>query len=228
MGTVVAMIEFTLAKEGPVAIATMASGENRLGTAAVESWNAMLDGLEADPEVTSLVVTGVDRYWSTGLDLHEVADMSDGQVASFMASVDRLLGRILTLPMVTIAALNGHTYAAGALLALAHDFRVMRGDKGFFCLPSVDVGIPFSVGMSALIVAKLPQPIAHDLVVSCRRIGGVEAERTGVVNHSATEAEVLPMARDMAHSHSGKDAATLTAVKRRLYPLAADLLAPER
>ena len=220
------MIEFTLTREGPVAIATMTSGENRLGTAAVGSWNAMLDELERDSEVSSVVVTGVDRHWSTGLDLHEVADMSERELASFMCSVDLLLGRILTLPLVTIAALNGHAYAAGALLALAHDVRVMREDKGFFCLPSVDVGIPFSAGMSALIVAKVPQPIAHDLVVSCRRIGGAEAERTGVVNHSYPEAEVLPMARDIAHSHSGKDAATLATVKRRLYPVAADLLSP--
>lgn len=219
------MIEFTLTREGPIVIATMTSGENRLGTAAISSWNAMLDEIEADPEVSSVVVTGVDRHWSTGLDLHEVADMSEPELASFMRSVDLLLGRILTLPLVTVAALNGHTYAAGALLALAHDVRVMREDKGFFCLPSVDVGIPFSAGMSALIVAKLPQPIAHDLVVSCRRIGGTEAERTGVVTHAYPEAEVLPMARDIAHSHSGKDAATLTTVKRRLYPVAADLLA---
>ena len=219
------MIEFTLTREGPIAIATMTSGENRLGTAAISSWNTMLDEIEADPEVSSVVVTGVDRHWSTGLDLHEVADMSEPELASFMRSVDLLLGRILTLPLVTVAALNGHTYAAGALLALAHDVRVMREDKGFFCLPSVDVGIPFSAGMSALIVAKLPQPIAHDLVVSCRRIGGTEAERTGVVTHAYPEAEVLPMARDIAHSHSGKDAATLTTVKRRLYPVAADLLA---
>jgi enoyl-CoA hydratase/carnithine racemase len=219
------MIEFTLTREGPIVIATMTSGENRLGTAAISSWNAMLDEIEADPEVSSVVVTGVDRHWSTGLDLHEVADMSEPELASFMRSVDLLLGRILTLPLVTVAALNGHTYAAGALLALAHDVRVMREDKGFFCLPSVDVGIPFSAGMSALIVAKVPQPIAHDLVVSCRRIGGAEAERTGVVTHACPEAEVLPMARDIAHSHSGKDAATLTTVKRRLYPVAADLLA---
>ncbi len=219
------MIEFTLTREGPIVIATMTSGENRLGTAAISSWNTMLDEIEADPEVSSVVVTGVDRHWSTGLDLHEVADMSEPELASFMRSVDLLLGRILTLPLVTVAALNGHTYAAGALLALAHDVRVMREDKGFFCLPSVDVGIPFSAGMSALIVAKLPQPIAHDLVVSCRRIGGTEAERTGVVTHAYPEAEVLPMARDIAHSHSGKDAATLTTVKRRLYPVAADLLA---
>jgi hypothetical protein len=34
--------------------------------------------------------------------------------------------RMLTFPMITVAALNGHVFAAGAMFALAHDYRVMR------------------------------------------------------------------------------------------------------
>lgn len=218
------MAGFSIEVEGPVATATMPDGENRLGPNGIDTWNALLDEVIADDAVSSLVVVGTGRHWSTGLDLDAVSAMSDGARRSFMRSVDLLLGRILVAPIVTVAALNGHTYAAGALLALSHDYRVMRSDKGFFCLPSVDVGIPFSPGMSSLITAKLPQPIAHDLVVSCRRIGGLEAERTGVV-HRATDADaVLPVAFELAHAYSGKDATTLRSVKRRLYPEAASML----
>ena len=210
--------------DGPVAILTMGSGENRIGSAAVAALNDAFDALERDEIVSSVVITGEDRYWSTGLDLDEMRGMGDSEQRTFMRSVDLLLGRILTSPLVTVAALNGHTYAAGALLALAHDYRIMRADRGFFCLPSVDVGIPFSPGMSALIAAKLPQPIAHDLVVSCRRIGGAEAAQTGVVYRAIGEANVLHVARELAHAYSGKDGSTLHAVKRRMYPEAAAML----
>lgn len=146
---------------------------------------------------------------------------------AFMRRVDLLLGRLLTAPFITVAALNGHTYAAGALLALAHDYRVMREDKGFFCLPSVDVGIPFSPGMSALISSKLGQPISHDLVVSGRRIGGREAAAHGVVTRAVPGQQVLDVATDYAQAFSGKDPEVLGTVKRRMYSEAAGMLTVE-
>lgn len=210
--------------DGPVAVATMRAGENRIGSAMVADWGAVLDRIDDDPAVSALVVTGEDRYWSTGLDLDEFATMDDLEQRSFMRSVDLLLGRVLTIGVVTVAAINGHAYAAGGLLALAHDYRVMRSDHGFFCLPSVDVGIPFSPGMSALIAAKVPQPALHDLVVSCRRIGGLEAERSGVVHRAADADAVGKIAFEMAHAYADKDRTTLHTVKRRLYPEATGML----
>ena len=212
-----------LEHQGPVAIATMATGENRVGSTALSAWDSLLDQTVSSG-AGALVVTGTGTYWSTGLDLDEVGALDDDDRDAFMDRVDRLLGRILTAPFITVAALNGHTYAAGALLALAFDYRIMRQDHGFFCLPSVDVGIPFSAGMSALIRAKLPQPIAHDLVVSCRRIGGLEAASTGAVNRAVDAEAVLPVSIELAHAYADKDGETLATVKRRMYPTATELL----
>ncbi len=217
------MDAFDLELHGRVAVATMSDGENRVGAVALDRWNELLDEVDS-PDIGALVVAGTDAYWSTGLDLDEVGALDDAERQAFMDRVDRLLGRLLVAPVITVAGLNGHTYAAGALLALAFDYRIMRQDRGFFCLPSVDVGIPFSPGMSALIRAKLPQPIAHDLVVSCRRIGGLEAAATGAVNRAVDADAVVHVARETAHAYADKDHATLQTVKRRMYPEAVALL----
>lgn len=219
------MHDWTLTSDGDVRILTMTSGENRLSPATLDEWTATFDRLEARRVPQALVVTGQDRYWSTGLDLGAVEVMSPDEQAAFMEKFDRLLYRILTAPFVTIAALNGHTYAGGAILSLAFDYRIMRADRGFFCLPSVDIGIPFSHGMTELITAKLPQPVAHDLVVSCRRIGAREAVTLGVVNRAEDQGNVMPVSMGMAHAYSNKDPETLATVKQRMYHDAAVLLA---
>lgn len=217
------MTGYEIEDRNGVRLVTMPPGENRIGSSALAAWEQVLEDAERD-RATALVVTGTDKHWSTGLDLDEVTAMSDSDRRSLLRRFDLLLGRLLTAPLVTVAALNGHTYAGGALLALAFDYRVMREDRGFFCLPSVDVGIAFSPGMSALIAAKLPQPIAHDLVVSCRTIGGREAEAVGVVNRAVAEHAVLDVALEYGYAFGGKDPNTLTAVKRRLYPEASAML----
>jgi enoyl-CoA hydratase/carnithine racemase len=65
------------------------------------------------------------------------------------------------------------------MLALAHDFRVMRGDRGYFCFPEVDIKIPFTPGMAALIQAKLAPQAAVASMTTGRRFGGGDAARIG-------------------------------------------------
>jgi enoyl-CoA hydratase/carnithine racemase len=211
------MDKWQLTRDGDVFTLKVNNGENKIGQVALSEWNRALDAVVKTGSDKVLIVTGTDHYWSTGLDLTEVERMSHLESQAFLARVDALLAKILTAPFVTIAALNGHTYAGGGLLALAHDYRVMRSDRGYFCLPSVEVGIPFTAGMAALIADKIPQPAAHDLVISGREIGADEAVAAGIVTRSVPADQVLPVSVEMARGLTGKDAAVLSTVKRRMY-----------
>lgn len=206
-----------LTRQGDVFTLTVNNGENKIGQVALSEWNRSLDAVIKTGSGKVLIITGTGHYWSTGLDLAEVERMSHLEREAFLARVDALLAKILTAPFVTIAALNGHTYAAGGLLALAHDYRIMRNDRGYFCLPSIDVKIPFTQGMAALIADKIPQPMAHDLVISGRQIGADEALTSGIVTMAVAADQVMPAAVEMARGLTGKDAATLSTVKRRIY-----------
>jgi enoyl-CoA hydratase/carnithine racemase len=166
----------------------------------------------------ALVSTGTGKFYSNGLDLDWVmsgdADMDLGELAS---EAQRLLARTLTLPCPTVAAINGHCFAAGAMWSLGHDFRVMRADRGFWCLPEIDIKIPFSQGMASLIQARLTPQVAHLAMTTAHRFGGEAARQAGVVDEAVAEDQVLPKAIEMAAALAGKDPDTLVAIRRSMY-----------
>jgi enoyl-CoA hydratase/carnithine racemase len=124
---------------------------------------------------------------------------------------------MLALPVITVAALQGHTFAAGAMFSLAHDFRVMRADRGYWCLPEADIDIPFTRGMSALIQARLTPQTAHQAMTTARRYGGHDAVAAGIVDQAVDEESVRRTAVEIAASQVGKAGPTLATIKARMY-----------
>ena len=94
------------------------------------------------------------KFWSNGLDLEWLGANPDA-IAEFSAGMRRLYARLLGAPFVTVAAIQGHAFAAGAVLRARHDHLVMREDRGYFCLPEIDLGIPFPEGVTELVAARL-------------------------------------------------------------------------
>jgi enoyl-CoA hydratase/carnithine racemase len=93
----------------------------------------------------------------------------------------------------------------------------MRADRGFFCLPEVDIGIPFSAGMSALVQARLVPPVAHEAMTTGRRYGGTDALAKGIVDVTAAEGEELKVAVEQAALLAAKAGPTLGTIKERMY-----------
>ena len=212
-----------LQREGTVFVLRMTRGENRFNPDFLAAMNAALDEVEGAARPSALVTTGEGKFYSNGLDLAWMG--TDGVDAiAFVRTVHRLLGRVLSFPRPTVAALNGHAFAGGAMLALAHDFAVMRADRGYFCLPEADLGIPFTAPMNALIGSRIAQPALHEACTTGRRYGAEEARAAGIVAAVAPEAEVLAAAVARAEALASKDATTLQAIKRGMYASALALL----
>jgi len=173
-----------------------------------------LDEVVASP--APLVTVGAGKHYSNGLDLPWLGEHPD-ELAAYSARVQRLLARMLTLPVPTVAAVNGHAFGAGAMLALAHDWRVMRTDRGYLCLPEVDIQIPFTPGMAALVQAKLTPRAAVDAMTTGRRYAGPQAVEAGIVDATAAEDDVLDRAVGQVAELAGKHAETLGRIKTTMY-----------
>ncbi len=212
-----------LDRDGPVFVARMDDGENRMNQGWLDAITAALDEVEAAPLPKALVTTGTGRFYSNGLDLDWLMT-GEVDMREWVAGVEAVFARILGAQFVTVAACNGHTFAAGAMLATSHDFRVMRADRGFFCLPEVDLGIPLTPGMNALMASRLPVVALHEVLVTGKRFGGVEAAAKQIVDQAVPEDEVLSRAIEIAAALADKAGPTMGVIKGRLYAEAIELL----
>ncbi len=206
-----------LDRDENVFVLTMDDDENRFNDRWVADFNAALDTVEAAAAPRALVTTGAGRFYSNGLDLEWLTTTEGLDMRRFVADAEKVLARMLSFPAITVAALNGHTFAAGAMLALAHDFRIMREDRGFFCLPEVDIKIPFTEGMNGLVMQRLPTMTAHRVMVTGGRFAGPEGVELGIVDQAEPKDNVLPAAIKKAAELADKDATTLGAIKQRMY-----------
>jgi enoyl-CoA hydratase/carnithine racemase len=210
-----------------VTLVRMERGENRFHPELLSALESVLEELASHEEPAALVLTGSGKFFSNGLDLEYMGAHPD-EAEEILARVHALFGRVLGLDLPTVAAINGHAFAAGAMLALGFDLAVMREDRGYLCLPEADLGLPFTPGMNALITARLSPPVAHRAMVTGHRFPGSEALAGGIVTELAAEADVVDRAIELAGGLAGKPRQGIAAIKRGMYAEALEALAPDR
>jgi len=205
-------------RHGDVHLVTMHRDENRLDLPFVTRLHAVLDEVEvASGGPCGLVVTGEGKFFSNGLD---IAGLREGPAADFErfgVEAVRLFGRLLVLGVPTVAAVNGHAFAGGAVLALACDHRTMREDRGWICLSEVDAKVPIGPAVMALVRAKLPPATLRDAVLTGKRFAADDALAAGFVDAKAPASDVVPRAVALAGELAKKDRSTFSRLKAALW-----------
>lgn len=180
------MTMIDLKREGDVFVLTMNDGENRWNTTFVRAFAAALDEVEASQGPAALVTTSSsDKFFSNGLDLEWISTSADhpgGDRAVFGEEFMAVMGRIITLPIPTVAAVNGHGFGAGFMTALCHDVRMMRADRGFLCANEMQLGMVIPRPELALFRHKLPAHVFFETVQLAKRWSAPEALAAGIVS----------------------------------------------
>jgi Delta3-Delta2-enoyl-CoA isomerase len=195
------MLELT--RDEDVFTLTMAAGENRWNTSFVRAFAVMLDEVEASTGPAALVTTSAgDKFYSNGLDLDWVRDPAAHPAAGdrepFADEFMKLMARMITFPVPTVAAINGHAFGAGFMFALCHDVRHMRGDRGFVCANEMQLGLAIPTPELALFRHKLSVDVFFETVQLARRWTGADAFAKGIVQSTATAEALLTQARRKA------------------------------
>jgi enoyl-CoA hydratase/carnithine racemase len=212
-----AMIEYRLDEN--IAVVTLNSGENRFNPDFINAYLDVLDKIENKSSAATLVVTSAhEKIFSNGLDLDwllPVIQNKDVKTAKeFFYLLNLLFKRTLMSPMLTIAAINGHAFAGGAIYSCAFDFRLMRSDRGFFCVPEIDLGIPFLPGMLALLNRAIPRQKFEEMQFTGKRLTAAECAESGIVMKALHINELMNETLVFAKSLNKRRAVILEMKKR--------------
>jgi enoyl-CoA hydratase/carnithine racemase len=212
----------TWIKDETVAIITMTNGENRQNLEFAKTLNAMMDEIIADKSITALIITSNDeKNFSQGIDVMWITDhMQKNEhqpVIDFINEMDNVFKKMLLYPVPVIAAINGHAFGNGSIMSCACDFRFMRSDRGFFCFPEVNIGIPFRWGMNAFVKKAIPLHILSQMQFSGNRYTAPELEKHNIIVKACVNQEDL-MASAIAFAKTlQKKRGILGEMKKRLY-----------
>lgn len=209
------MEHFTLTRDGDVLVATMARGKaNAVNAPMLEELHQAVAQARDDRAVRAFVLASAStRFFSGGFDLGEVFAYDDGPMRRFFDRFVSLLDTLRTLPKGTVAAVSGHAYAGGALLALACDFRVMADGEAGFAINEVNLGLVLPLEGTRWMVPLLGGA-ARELLLGGLPITPQRALQVGLASTLAPAEDVRDRALALARTLAEKPPVAFAAIKR--------------
>ena len=191
----------TLEKKGPVGIVTMNRPEalNALDKQVLEDLNAVLDQVEADPEILVAVVTGAGRSFVAGADIGQMSGFTAVEGKAFGAYGNGVFLKLENLTKPTIAAVNGFALGGGCELSMACDIRI-ASEKAKFGQPEVGLGITPGFGGTQRLARIVGVSNAMELILTAKTIKAEEAQRIGLVSHVYPAEELMDKAIELANA----------------------------
>ncbi|KAF9223482.1 ClpP crotonase [Gyrodon lividus] len=137
----------------------------------------------------ALIIVGKrdqDKFFSNGFEYERIK----GNPGFFADIANPLYARLLTYPIPTIAAVNGHCFAGGFMLALCCDYRVMTDGsrrRAWMCMNEIHFGAPWPLSFTAMLNAKVSDASTRRrIALEGHRFTPSEAHAAGIVDRLAS------------------------------------------
>jgi len=212
--------------EDGVGIATLNRPKalNALNAQTVRELGLLLDGVEADPALRALVLTGAgDKAFVAGADIAEMSALAPLEARRFAEAGQRTFERLEGLPIPTIAAVNGFALGGGCELAMACDL-VYASERARFGQPEVNLGIIPAFGGTQRLQRRVGPARAMEMILTGDMVDAATAKAWGLALEVLAPDALLPHALSQARKIAGKGPAATAAAKRILRATAAPAL----
>ena len=196
------MTNIVFEKKGAVAIAAIDRPKalNALNSAVLDELDALLDAVRADEEIRVLILTGGgEKAFVAGADIGEMSNLTKAEGEAFGKRGNDVFLKLETLPVPTIAAVNGYALGGGCELSMACDIRLCS-ETAVFGQPETGLGITPGFGGTQRLARLIGPGMAKQLIYSAKNIKADEALRIGLVNAVYPPEELMPAAEKLAET----------------------------
>ncbi|KAJ4497766.1 enoyl-CoA hydratase [Lentinula lateritia] len=192
--------------------------KNAISTTLLKELIQSLDTAQFDKSIRVLILRSTTTgSFCAGADLIERRSMSQVQVARFLSDLRVALGKLETLPMPTIAAIDGPALGGGLELGLACDLRVAGRNVTKIGLPETALGIIPGAGGTQRATRLVGPARAKDLIFTARMLSATEALEWGLVDYiSSPESDAFERAVQLASQISNNAPLALRAAKQAI------------
>lgn len=171
---------------------------------------AAAQGFDADPGIGAILLSGSEKAFAAGADIKEMSSQSyaDVYLSDWFAHWDGFT-RVRT---PTVAAVSGYALGGGCELAMMCDV-LIAADTAQFGQPEIDLGVLPGMGGSQRLTRAVGKAKAMDMILTGRRMGAEEAERSGLVSRVVPADELADQAFEVAQTISTRSLAAAYAAK---------------
>jgi isohexenylglutaconyl-CoA hydratase len=160
---------------------------NALSDPLVAALTALFDRVAADLEARALVLSGAGGHFCAGADfgrflelMQTPAGQADDPIAHYNRQFGAMLERVASLPVATIAVVNGSAMGGGCGLAAACD-RVIAAEDATFAMPEVTLGVA-PAQIAPFVVRRAGARRARWLMLAGARLKGPAARDAGLAD----------------------------------------------
>ncbi|MDF1479327.1 enoyl-CoA hydratase [Leifsonia sp. H3M29-4] len=166
--------------------------------------------MDADPDISVMVLTGSDRAFAAGADIKQMATSDYAEVlnSSLFSEWDELTG--IRKPI--IAAVAGFALGGGCELAMLCDF-IVAADTAKFGQPEINLGVIPGMGGSQRLTRAIGKSKAMEMVLTGRTMDAAEAERSGLVARVFPAETMLQEALAIAETIAAKSLPVVAVAK---------------
>ena len=170
---------------------------NALNGAVLTQLDEVLDGVNPD-DVRCLIVTGAgQKAFVAGADIAEMRHLTKDEAEAFGKLGNDVFRKLETLPVPTVAAVNGFALGGGCELAMCCDIR-LASETAVFGQPEAGLGITPGFGGTQRLARLVGMGKAKELIYTARNIKAPEALACGLVQAVYPADELMAQAQKMA------------------------------